>query len=72
MGHGDTRHGGSPEMVVGDQESGRHLAEHSDLMPDVHQIRAGGGLDLTDHLELAGHEQTIDDSTVNPMRCPGT
>ena len=61
VGDGDTRHGGPSDVVVGDEVRGGHLAEHADLVPDVHQVGPGRRLDLTDPLEgpLAHPEQAI-------------
>src|SRR4051812_20545357 len=53
MGNGDARHRRPADVVVGDQETGRHPAEHADLMPHVHQIGPCRRFNLTDHLEPA-------------------
>jgi hypothetical protein len=51
MGDRDAGDGGSPQVVVGDQKHVSRLAQGSDLMAHMHQIRQRGRLNLAHDLE---------------------
>jgi PPM family protein phosphatase len=59
MSDSDARYGRSSDVVVGNQERICDRTEHPNLMANVGQIRARGGLDFTDDFEAPGHRTYI-------------
>jgi hypothetical protein len=55
----DARHGGSSDVVVGNQKGIRHWTKHTDLMADVGEIWTSSWLDFTDDLERSWHPDTV-------------
>src|SRR5256885_392811 len=47
----DARHRSRARGVVGEEERGGDLAEHADLVADVHEVGPRGRLDLTHDVE---------------------
>jgi hypothetical protein len=54
MGHGHAGDGGPADVIVRNEEGGRHRAEHADLVPYLHQVGLCGWLYLADQLKGRG------------------
>src|SRR2546423_1871776 len=55
VGDGDARYRRPSDVVVRDEEGGRHLAHDADLVAHLHEVRTGGRLHLTYQLEPVRH-----------------